>query len=139
VSLASRVFLALLMSLSMSLSACSRPSGSTLSSQQVADRWQSLCGEESAEVKIKKWEEDLDYLTAELEKRHKNLYHKISKEDFKGRRHPGDQQGRLEGEDRPGRAVSLRPSDNGRIPVRLPRVIPVGRRVLAQGGNVDGS
>lgn len=56
--------------------------GCTLSSQKAWSRWEKT-NELDNEKQIKAWEEDLDYLTSNLERKHKNLYHTISKEDFK--------------------------------------------------------
>jgi len=78
----SAALLTMFLALAVGLSACSGSSGPVLSSQRVAEKWETLCGEASHEDKIKKWEEDLDYLATQLERRHKNLYHNVSKDDF---------------------------------------------------------
>lgn len=56
-------------------------SGCTLSSQKAWAKWQKTA-EIDNEKQVKAWEEDLNYLVSNLEKKHKNLYHTISKEDF---------------------------------------------------------
>jgi flagellar basal body-associated protein FliL len=57
-------------------------SGCTLSSQKAWAKWQKT-GELDKEKQISAWEEDLEYLVNNLEKKHKDLYHSISREDFK--------------------------------------------------------
>ncbi|MGI6642551.1 MAG: S41 family peptidase [Bacillota bacterium] len=74
--------LTMFLALVVSLSACSGSSGPVLSSQEVAQKWEMLCSNAYHDAKVKKWEEDLEYLTMQLERRHKNLYHRVSKEDF---------------------------------------------------------
>ncbi len=67
-----------LMLLVLSASACT----TALSPSQIITRWNRLVNEPSPMEKLKKWEEDLDFLTRELERHHKNLYHSISREQF---------------------------------------------------------
>jgi hypothetical protein len=57
-------------------------SGCTLSSQQAWANWQDINNLDNA-GQVKAWQEDLDYLASNLEKKHKNLYHTIDRETFK--------------------------------------------------------
>jgi hypothetical protein len=57
-------------------------SGCTLSSQQAWANWNGINNLDKA-GQVKAWQEDLDYLASNLEKKHKNLYHTIDSETFK--------------------------------------------------------
>lgn len=56
--------------------------GCTLSSSQAWEKWQKIT-ELDNDKQVKAWKEDLSYLVRNLEKKHKNLYHSLSKENFK--------------------------------------------------------
>ena len=44
---------------------------------------QSTDGQDEEKTRIKKWQEDIDYLASELPQRHKNLFFQLSESDFK--------------------------------------------------------
>lgn len=74
--------LTLVVAVATGLSACGAPSFDRFSPEQVREKWERFCSEPPSKEKVKKWEEDLNCLMEQLEKGHKNLFHKISKEQF---------------------------------------------------------
>ncbi|RSK28801.1 hypothetical protein EJF36_19035 [Bacillus sp. HMF5848] len=52
-----------------------------MSSQESWQQWEDLQSE-TQDIKVKHWEEDINYMFATLEDKHKNLYHTTSEEAF---------------------------------------------------------
>lgn len=69
------VSIGLIISVALSLSACNKPKAEEVVTDGVTSS-------ETIKVTKDQWMEDIDYLKENLEKKHKNLYHKITKEEL---------------------------------------------------------
>lgn len=69
------VSIGLIISVALSLSACNKPKTEEVATNRVGSN-------ETRKLTKEQWSEDIDYLKETLEKNHKNLYHKITKEDL---------------------------------------------------------
>ncbi|EQB85852.1 C-terminal processing protease CtpA/Prc [Clostridium punense] len=69
------ISIGLIISVALSLSACNKPKTEEVATNGVSSN-------ETRKLTKEQWSEDIDYLKETLEKNHKNLYHKITKENL---------------------------------------------------------